>query len=228
MVYCSDCKKGFAGKFSKHPHSIDGIDDSGVDFPGIELIPEFVTIDEELEICNSIDQVPWLDSQSGRRKQDFGPKVNFKKKKVNIGSFSGFPQFSRLVVDRFRSVDSLRDFVAVELCHLEYTPERGSAIDLHLDDTWLWGERLVTLNLLHPTHLTLRLKETEVLVFLPRRSLVILTGPARYVWQHAIKREHVTSRRLAMTFRELSGEFLTGGPQETIGRTLLDITCIYK
>lgn len=69
LVYCSDCKKSFVRKFSKHPHSVDGIDDSGFDFPGIELIPEFVTVDEELEICNSIDQVPWVDSQSGRRKQ---------------------------------------------------------------------------------------------------------------------------------------------------------------
>eukprot|EP01066_Platyproteum_vivax_P017942 Platyproteum_vivax@DN7459_c0_g1_i10.p1 len=37
---------------------------------------------------------------------------------------------------------------------MEYTPERGSAIDPHFDDFWLWGERLLTLNLLTNTTLT--------------------------------------------------------------------------
>lgn len=33
----------------------------------------------------------------------------------------------------------LEDFRPVEQCNLDYSPERGSAIDPHLDDAWLWG-----------------------------------------------------------------------------------------
>lgn len=142
--------------------------------------------------------------------------------------FSGFPRFSQLVVEKFSAVASLHSFVPVELCDLEYTPERGSAIDPHLDDVWLWGERLVTLNLLSSVILTMSKSGTEVHVDLPRRSLIVLMGPARFVWEHSIKREHVMSRRLAMTFRELSDEFLVGGAQEDLGRSLIDIARNYR
>lgn len=49
----------------------------------------------------------------------------------------------------------LTHFFAVELCNLEYTRERGSSIDPHMDDTWLWGDVLVTVNLKSNTILTL-------------------------------------------------------------------------
>ena len=87
--------------------------------------------------------------------QDYGPKVNFKRQKVKLGSFNGLPPFSERVVKRMQSeLEELRDFTPVELCNLDYSPERGSAIDPHMDDSWIWGERLVTINLLSPTYLT--------------------------------------------------------------------------
>uniref|UniRef100_K7F0I8 Alpha-ketoglutarate-dependent dioxygenase AlkB-like domain-containing protein n=1 Tax=Pelodiscus sinensis TaxID=13735 RepID=K7F0I8_PELSI len=50
---------------------------------------------------------------------------------------------------------ALEDFFPVEQCNLDYLPERGSAIDPHFDDWWLWGERLVSLNLLSKTVLSM-------------------------------------------------------------------------
>ena len=87
--------------------------------------------------------------------QDYGPKVNFKRQKVKLGSFNGLPPFSERLVKRMQSeMEELRVFTPVELCNLDYSPERGSAIDAHMDDSWIWGERLVTLNLLSSTYLT--------------------------------------------------------------------------
>ena len=81
--------------------------------------------------------------------QDYGPKVNFKRRNLKLGSFCGLPPFSRLLVERMRGlVDTLADFTPVELCNLDYQPERGAHIEAHRDDSWLWGERLVTVNLL--------------------------------------------------------------------------------
>ena len=91
----------------------------------------------------------------------------------------------------------LKEFTAVELCNLEYTPERGSSIDPHIDDVWLWGEQLVTVNLLDTTVLTLSRSRDEgeasrfveeIQIPLVRRSLLVLSGEARYKWLHAIKR----------------------------------------
>jgi len=152
--------------------------------------------------------------------------VNFKRQKVKLGHFNGLPAFSKVLVERMNSsMPELQDFVPVELCALEYCPERGSAIDPHLDDEWLWGERLVTLNLLSPTLLTFSLPScaTEILVPLPQRSLVVVGGPARHSWLHSIKRQHIVSRRVGVTLRELSSEFLVEGKEEEVGRIILEI-----
>jgi len=164
--------------------------------------------------------------------QDYGPKVNFKKKKLSVQNFSGLPSYSQLLVDRFLSYDCLQSFVPVELCNLEYLPERGSSIDPHLDDSWLWGERLVTLNLLSDVFMTFnddcRHPGVVVRVCLPRRSVVVISGTARNVWKHAIRREDIRARRIAMTFRELSSEFCAGGSNEKTGNDLVKIASSYN
>lgn len=72
-----------------------------------------------------------------------------------MGEFKGFPRFTEGALQRFQDVPELLDFKPVELCHLDYSPDRGSSIDPHVDDFWLWGERLVTINLGSSTVLTL-------------------------------------------------------------------------
>lgn len=218
-------------------------------------------------------------------RQDYGPKVNFKKRKLKAGDFCGLPSCSRDIVARMRLSPVLRDFFPVEQCNLDYDPERGSAIDPHWDDCWLWGEHLVSLNLLsatvlsmscdseeslqlfpaclprseqtgnaesleesqdHRPHKGLRRKATKrgtdrspptrtvpsrevtVAVHLPRRSLVVLYGPARYRWKHGIYRNHIKSRRICVTFRELSAEFSPGGEQEELGGKLLETALTFQ
>uniref|UniRef100_A0A8D0BNV5 AlkB homolog 4, lysine demethylase n=1 Tax=Salvator merianae TaxID=96440 RepID=A0A8D0BNV5_SALMN len=248
-------------------------------FPGVFLIADFVSAEEEKEMVELMDGDAWKPSQSGRRKQDYGPKVNFKKRKLRVGPFTGLPSFSQEVVARMREHALLRDFSPVEQCNLEYSPERGSGIDPHWDDGWLWGERLVSLNLLSATVLSMTCdaedplwlfpagplgeslavavqdgppsrealggtpdgeggfsshlrsvpsREATVAIPLPRRSLVVLYGPARYRWKHAIHRNHITSRRICVTFRELSAEFSPGGQQGDVGEHLLGLALTFQ
>lgn len=170
--------------------------------------------------------------------QDFGPKVNFKKRKVRVAGFSGLPALSEKLVLRMQQEPSLADFQPVEQCNLDYHPERGSAIDPHLDDSWLWGERLVTINMLSNTTLTMSLEqglpelglaeEVHVAVPLPRRSLAVLHGEARHRWKHAIHRADVHERRVCSTYRELSAEFLPGGQQAELGGQLLNVALSFQ
>lgn len=170
--------------------------------------------------------------------QDFGPKVNFKKRRVRLGGFSGLPASSQTLVLRMQQEPSLAGFQPVEQCNLDYHPQRGSAIDPHLDDSWLWGERLVTVNMLSDTTLSMSLEqglpemgpaeEVHVAVRLPRRSLVVLHGEARHRWKHAIRREDVRERRVCSTYRELSAEFLPGGQQAEVGAQLLNIALSFQ
>jgi len=148
---------------------------------------------------------------------------------VKQGLFSGLPSFSQLLVKRAQNLEpgGLVDFIPVELCNLEYVPERGSSIDPHLDDSWLWGDRLVTVSLLSDTYLTFTNNTDKLLVPLPRCSLVVVSGGARYCWKHSIIREHIVSRRLGITLRELSSTFLPGGEQEEFGKQLISIASTY-
>ncbi|XP_041808581.1 alpha-ketoglutarate-dependent dioxygenase alkB homolog 4 [Chelmon rostratus] len=207
-------------------------------FPGVFLLENFISEEEEEKLITSMDQDVWNESQSGRRKQDFGPKVNFKKRKVRVCGFSGLPALSQTLVLRMQQQPSLAGFQPVEQCNLDYHPQRGSAIDPHLDDSWLWGERLVTINMLSNTTLTMSLEqglpelglaeEVHVAVHLPRRSLVVLHGEARHRWKHAIHREDVQARRVCSTYRELAAEFLPGGQQAELGAQLLNIALSFQ
>ncbi len=180
---------------------------------GIRLIENFIDANEETMLIEQMNQSKWVDSQSGRYKQDFGPKANFNKKKLKYTTFTGLPHYSKFIVDRFAPF--VNDFIPVELCNLKYENKRGACIDPHLDDVWLWGNRLITVNLLSNTFLTLKpikqrlqeLGDCEVLIPLSRFSLLILGDEARYEWFHAIKKTHIASTRIAITLRELSGEF---------------------
>ncbi|XP_054765943.1 alpha-ketoglutarate-dependent dioxygenase alkB homolog 4-like [Lytechinus pictus] len=232
----------------------------GFVLPGIQVIPDFITDQEEVETVHRIERSPWKASQSGRLKQDYGPKPNFKRRKVKQGGFTGLPTFSKPLVSRMNRLPELGDFLPVEQCHLEYTPDRGSAIDLHFDDFWLWGNRLVTINLLSDTSLLLKYETDtschgapgdsgtnchnrhdkhnvgsqqeewlvhELLIPMPRKSLIILSDDARYKWKHAIPREAILARRIAVTLRELATDFLPGGRDEALGQELLDIALTY-
>ncbi|XP_038074327.1 alpha-ketoglutarate-dependent dioxygenase alkB homolog 4-like [Patiria miniata] len=209
-----------------------------LEFPGVTVVPEFVSKEEEAELVRTIDASPWKPSQSGRVKQDYGPKVNFKRRKLKTAGFTGLPSFIKPFVERMNEHESLSDFIPVEQCNLDYRPERGSAIDPHLDDSWLWGERLVTINLISGTYLDMtpiqspgnedtRTTPVSVRIPLPPRSLLVLSGPARHQWNHGIRREAIVSRRIAVTLRELTGEFLVGGAQEDIGREVLSVAKMF-
>ena len=67
-----------------------------LDFPGIKIICDFVTLEEESALISGLDDLPWDSSQSGRRKQNFGPRANFKKRKAKCGPFSGFPSCTKI------------------------------------------------------------------------------------------------------------------------------------
>jgi alkylated DNA repair protein alkB family protein 4 len=154
-VYCPYCNKAWPGwnmdDYKSHPKH----DGEPIEYPGVYINLNFLTINEELKLINGIDDMPWTLSQSGRRKQNLGPKCNFKRNKLNCGNFNGFPQFSKFVQEKFCNIPILKTFHCVEQCSLEYDPSRGASIDPHIDDCWIWGERIVTVNMLSDSMLTM-------------------------------------------------------------------------
>ncbi|CRL07167.1 CLUMA_CG020155, isoform A [Clunio marinus] len=238
--YCPTCEKIY-----KCWESINGCDDhesmTGHNFPGVCIILEFISSEEADSLVKAVDKnLGWDTSQSGRRKKNFGPKVNFKKKKLSIGKFEGFPPCTLFLRQRFKNVDFLKDFITIEECFLEYDTNRGSHIDPHIDDCWIWGERIVTVNCLGNSVLTLTKHipmydkqynidsmesyESQLIVPLvnevpdniviripmPERSLLIMSGPARYQYEHSVLREDIFSRRVAIAYREFTFPYQKG------------------
>lgn len=159
-VYCPHCSALYPGwdvdaVLQQHPDHDN--QHNRRPFPGVLIEPDFISAAEETDLLHGIDSMPWQTSQSGRRKQNFGPKTNFKKMKLAAGDFDGFPAFSQFVQRRFEASALLETFHTIEQCSLEYDPAKGAAIDPHIDDCWIWGERVVTVNLLSDSVLTLTL-----------------------------------------------------------------------
>ncbi|XP_065207469.1 alpha-ketoglutarate-dependent dioxygenase alkB homolog 4 [Planococcus citri] len=231
-VYCIFCDKVFAGQnadeYLHHPnHRENGYQKVS----GVYVFPEFITDDEEKQLIDDLDAMPWDISQSGRRKQNFGPNCNFKKRKLKPGAFKGFPSVTEFIQKRFNEVPLLKGYRTIEQCSLEYDPHRGASIDPHIDDCWIWGERIVTVNLLSDTVLILTKYKGDksrynlqlapnidtdpddiaIRIPMPRKSLVILCGDARYNWEHCILREDIQKRRVCLAYREFTPDYLPGG-----------------
>lgn len=213
-IFCSKCGNiaWIDADHSKHNKS-SGVDH--VEIHGVFVAEEFISLNEENELIELADShSPWIPSQEGRAKQDYGPRVNFLKKKVSLGEFKGFPNFAQNLFHKMQATYPERfcDFIPVEFCILEYTPERGSYIRPHYDDKWIWGDRLITVNLSSETCLRLSREfntpPLEIVVKMPRRSLVVIYGEARYEWHHSINKYDIRSRRIAMTWREFGEEIL--------------------
>lgn len=158
-VFCPQCDALYPGwnvsnVLEQHP-AHEG--STGRPFAGVHIQTDFLSVAEERDLMLGIDEMPWHTSQSGRRKQNFGPKTNFKKMKLACGNFAGFPRFSRFVQQKFADHPLLASFRTIEQCSLEYDPSKGAAIDPHIDDCWVWGERIVTVSCLSDSVLTLTL-----------------------------------------------------------------------
>jgi len=55
-------------------------------FDGLYIIPNSLSEHELLEINKELQTFEWKESQSGRKKMDFGPKINYKKQKIKFSS----------------------------------------------------------------------------------------------------------------------------------------------
>jgi len=150
-------------------------EDLPVPFVGFDLVLDAIE-DEAAEeaILKQIEAWPWQPSQSGRWKQDFGPKANFKRRQVKVpDDWQGFPVYAReLMAVVCSRCPSLEGFEAAEFLALRYDSDRGANHALHVDDTWLWGERIIGVSLGSAAVFTFYepQSQTAVRVPLPRRS----------------------------------------------------------
>uniref|UniRef100_A0A8D8VIA0 Alpha-ketoglutarate-dependent dioxygenase alkB homolog 4 n=2 Tax=Cacopsylla melanoneura TaxID=428564 RepID=A0A8D8VIA0_9HEMI len=113
-VYCPYCNKAWQGSnmndYQSHPnHSGDSFD-----IGGVYIKEDFLSHAEADKVLTALDDLPWDKSQSGRRKQNFGPKCNFKRQKIKVGDFNGFPIGTKFIQDKFIGDKVLDNFQTIE------------------------------------------------------------------------------------------------------------------
>ncbi|KAI8353328.1 hypothetical protein BD560DRAFT_408252 [Blakeslea trispora] len=182
--------------------------------PGLLVVKEFVDQEEESQLVDAVDRQTWSGLGIGpnpelkRRTQQYGHLFSYRYRKV-LEEYGPLPDFSQFIVDRIMQ----HGWMPHQPNHLlvnEYNP--GQGIMPHIDAPALFGPAILSLSLLSDCIMKFT-GEKEIDVVLPRRSMAILTGDARYKYKHSISKDLIETtpdgtcierdRRVSFTFREI-------------------------
>lgn len=178
---------------------------------GLNYIADYISAGDEQALLMEIDRHEWL-SDLKRRVQHYGYKYDYKTRVVDAKAYLGpMPVWVSELCGKL-TADKIFPVIPDQVIVNEYLP--GQGISAHIDCIPCFGEPVASLSLgsscimefSHPG------TEDEKELLLEERSLVILSGPVRYEWQHAIparKSDMVDGvkiarkRRVSLTFRKV-------------------------
>lgn len=174
--------------------------------PGLKLIEDFISLEEEMELVTNIDLYPekWLDDLK-RRVQHYGFRYNYTSKSLSLEDKLG-PMPDWLVkisqkVAKNRFINKPEQVIINEY-------KFGQGIGLHVDRVDMFGPTIASLSLLAPCEMKFvkrALSAEKEKLTLPQRSLLVLEGEARYDWAHGISGVK-SDCRILIIFRTLSEE----------------------
>lgn len=178
---------------------------------GLQVVPDFITAEEEEALTDMIDRQPWL-SDLKRRVQHYGWKYDYTARRV----------------DEAMRLGALPEWLAGLCCCLQlagYFPKRpdqviineyqpGQGIAPHIDCVPCFEESIASLSLGSPCVMEFTHAESgeKVTQLLEPCSLLVFSGEARYRWKHGIparKSDKIAGqtlprgRRLSLTFRNV-------------------------
>lgn len=179
------------------------------DIDGLRYIPSFISEEEHDALLSSIDSQPWLNDLK-RRVQHYGYKYDYKSRNILSDSYlGGLPQWLGDLQERFFA-DGIFKQKPDQAIINEYLPAQG--ISAHIDCVPCFDDVIASLSLGSDCVMQLSNSEQKHDVYLEKRSLIVLSGDARYKWQHGIparKSDIVNGlrlerqRRVSVTFRKV-------------------------
>ncbi|KAL9242621.1 hypothetical protein vseg_016606 [Gypsophila vaccaria] len=208
-----------------------------LNIPGLYLFHDFITPNEEQELLAAVDSRPWI-NLAKRRVQHYGYEFCYQTRNVDTQRYLGrLPSFVSPVLERI-STSSLKDATAISLDQLtvnEYPP--GVGLSPHIDTHSAFEDKIFSLSLAGPCIMEFRRYQdgswksdptsqitngenfedsanfVKKAIYLPPRSMLLLSGEARYAWHHYIPHHKVdsvkdnlirrASRRVSFTLRKV-------------------------
>ncbi|KAL2925861.1 Alkylated DNA repair protein ALKBH8-like protein, partial [Bienertia sinuspersici] len=182
-----------------------------MNIPGLHLFHDFITAKEEEELLAAVDSRPWI-SLAKRRVQHHGYEFCYQTRNVDTTKFlGGLPSFVSPVLERI-STSSLDDAASINLDQLtvnEYPP--GVGLSPHIDTHSAFEDKIFSLSLAGPCIMEFRRYQGGIwqsdfamsknlqednpenstnslrkAIYLPPRSMLLLSGESRYAWHHYI------------------------------------------
>lgn len=178
---------------------------------GLTYLKDHITKHEADSLVGAIDAAPWC-TDLKRRVQHYGYRYDYKARKIRQEDYLGpLPDPYRQLAERL-TAEGFFHFVPDQVIINEYQP--GQGISAHIDCEPCFGDTIVSLSLLSAClmrffHCTTRQKTD---IHLQPRSLLVMRGPSRYEWTHAIPsrktdtiegQRQSRTRRLSLTFRQM-------------------------
>ena len=186
-----------------------------IELPGLKIIENFITSDEEAFLFKEIDKSIWH-PLANRRVQHYGYEFIYGKntidKNANIGNF---PEYYKIFQNELNKISYEHNQNPLDQLTInDYFP--GQGIPPHIDTHSPFEECFVSLSLGSGTVMNFKNNEGQFkYLFIPPRSLTIFSGEARYAWSHSIAQRKLDRvegklffrrRRISLTFRKVRYE----------------------
>ena len=165
----------------------------GVCVPGLKLIQNFVSATEETALLRELEQYP-KHHLSHRSVQQFGTAFCYATRGISDEEKPPpFPPVVQGVADRMQPCFGESEITQMTVNHYSST---SSGIGAHVDTHSAFGPVIASLTLVAGASMIFRCMNhvddqnncvgRVKMVFLPRRSLLVMDGDARLCWSHAI------------------------------------------
>lgn len=191
---------------------IRALDDPSSRIPGLVILPEFISRDDEqalLALVDRDDGAHWLNTVKARQVQHFGYEFSYETRRCDETQplEPMPPAMAKLTAQIPTSIMDTPDQITVN----EYKP--GQGIAAHIDTHSAFTNAIASLSLDNEIVMEFRHPDGRLeSVLCQPRSLLVMTGASRYEWTHAIPPrlfdvidgERVDrKRRVSITFRKI-------------------------
>ena len=179
---------------------------------GADLILGALPSEAERQLMDWIDRQPWI-TDLKRRVQHYGWRYDYRARHVDPADDLGpIPDALQLIL-QLPAIMQVFDRSPDQVIINEYLP--GQGISAHIDCVPCFGPVIASLSLGSATDMLFRRRVSgeRRAIRLEPRSLILLSGPARYDWTHEIpaRKSDVVEgirnprkRRLSLTFRTVN------------------------
>lgn len=178
---------------------------------GLTYIADYINESTEVALLEVIDSQPWINDLK-RRVQHYGWRYDYKARNVTsdlrIGALPDWLQHYAAGLKQVGLFSKTPDQVIIN----EY--QLGQGISTHIDCVPCFADTIASLSLGSPCVMDFTHGKTDEKssLLLEPRSLMVMSGDARYVWQHAIAGRKTDryngqimqrTRRISLTFRKV-------------------------